>query len=153
MTKSQLIENILAARAAWESALAGLDDDQIIQPAAGGWSLKDIIAHLTWHEREMIGLIQAHALVGSEMWGWPLDERNHAIYLANKDRRLPEVRQEAGQVYALLLQSLETLSDEDLNDPARFPGMPEDWQPWKPIAENTWEHYQDHLADLPARLK
>ena len=153
MTKAQVLGNIRTARATWEAALTSLNDDQITQPGAGGWSIKDIIAHLTWHEREMIGVVQAHALVGSEMWGWPLDERNHAIYLANRDRSLPEVRQEAGQVYALLLQSLETLSDEDLNDPAGFPGMPEDWQPWKLIAENTWEHYQDHLADVQAGHK
>ena len=150
MTKSELLANIRQARADWEAALAQLDDPQILHPGTGGWSLKDVIAHITWHEREMIGVAQAHALVGSEMWGWPLDERNHAIYLSNKDRSLVDVRQEAGQVYPQLLQALDTLSDDELSDPARFPGMPQDWQPWKLIAENTYEHYLDHLADLQA---
>jgi len=150
MTKSELLANIRQARADWEAALAQLDDPQILHPGTGGWSLKDVIAHITWHEREMIGVAQAHALVGSEMWGWPLDERNHAIYLSNKDRSLVDVRQEAGQVYPQLLQVLDTLSDGELSDPACFTGMPQDWQPWKLIAENTYEHYLDHLADLQA---
>lgn len=150
MTKSELLAKIRQARADWETALAQLDDSQLLHPGNGGWSLKDVIAHITWHEREMIGVAQAHALVGSEMWGWPLDERNHAIYLANRDRSLADVRAEAQQVYDSLLRALDLLSDEDLNDPARFPGMSEDWQPWKLIAENTYEHYLDHLADLQA---
>jgi hypothetical protein len=26
--------------------------------------------------------------------------------------------------------------------------MPPDWQPWTIIAQNTYEHYQDHIDDL-----
>ena len=31
--------------------------------------------------------------------------------------------------------------DKDLMDPARFSGMPADWEPWQVIASNTYEHY------------
>jgi hypothetical protein len=150
MNKTQLLENIQNARTAWDAALARLTEAQMLSPAGGGWSVKDVIAHLAWHDREMLGLVQAHALAGSEMWGWPLDERNHAIYLANRDRSLPEIRQEALQICDDLLQSLGALEEEDLHDPARFSGMPPDWQPWELIAENTYEHYQDHLPEILA---
>jgi len=146
MRKDELLRRIRKARARWDSALAGLDDAHLVQPGfAGDWSAKDVIAHIAWHEREMIGLIRARALAGSELWNLPLHQRNDAIYRANRDRPLAEVRREAAAVYAELLDALETLADEDLVDPAHFSGMPADWQPWQVIAGNTFEHYADHL--------
>jgi hypothetical protein len=40
-----------------------------------------------------------------------------------------------------------------LHDPGRFTDMPPDWLPWDLLAQNTYEHYQDHLLDFTARLK
>ncbi len=37
-------------------------------------------------------------------------------------------------------------------DAARFAGMPADWQPWKAIAGNTFEHYRDHGHGVRAWL-
>ena len=151
--KEQFINRIRRSRKAWEKALLLLDDHTLQQPGfSGEWSGKDVIAHITWHEKEMNGLIGAHALVGSELWHLPLDQRNAAIYAENKDRSLDGVRQEARQVYAQLLKLLDTLSEEDLHDPGRFSDMPPDWQPWTLIAENTYEHYDDHLPQALAFL-
>jgi len=146
MRRDELLKRIRDARARWEGALEALDDAALVQPGfAGDWSAKDVIAHIAWHEREMIGMIRARALVGSELWLLRLHERNDAIYRANCDRSSAEVRREAEVVYAGLLEALETLSDQDLVDPGHFPGMPVDWQPWQVIAGNTFEHYLDHL--------
>jgi uncharacterized damage-inducible protein DinB len=118
MNKSELISAISKARAEWEAVISPLDDDKILQAKTqGDWSLKDVIAHLTWHEKEMLGLIRAHALVGSELWNLSLHQRNNLIYLENKDRPLEELRAEVRGVFTDLLQALETLSDVDLNDP------------------------------------
>ena len=76
-TGSQFLEIIQQARAEWNALLEPIDQSKITLPGvAGTWSLKDIIAHITWHEREMVGLIRAHDLVGSELWNLPTDERN-----------------------------------------------------------------------------
>jgi hypothetical protein len=116
--------------------------------AAGEWSIKDIIAHIAWHEREMVGMIQAHALAGSDLWQLPLDQRNAEIFRENKDRPLQDVLEEAPVVYRQFLAAVGTLSDEDVTDPGRFPGMPLDWEPWQVIAGNSYEHYEQHLQDL-----
>jgi uncharacterized damage-inducible protein DinB len=150
MDKAQLLENIRLAHGTLETAIARLDEDHLLAPGPAGWSVKDILAHLAWHAREITGLAQSHILAGSEMWGWLLDERNQAIYLANRDRPLAEVRQEWQSGYAALLQALESLEEVDLHDPARFAGMPLDWQPWELIAENTYLHDRDHLAEIAA---
>ncbi|MFN2216624.1 MAG: hypothetical protein ACK2TS_06740 [Anaerolineales bacterium] len=47
-----------------------------------------------------------------------------------------------------MLKLLQELDETDLNNPAAFEGMPGDWQPWNVIASNTYEHYDDHVADL-----
>jgi hypothetical protein len=102
----------------------------------------------------MLGVLQARALVGSPWWDLPLDQRNQAIYAENQARPLAEVRQEAAQVYEALLKAIEALEEEDLHDPARFPGMPPDWKPWELLANNTYEHYLDHLpANCPAAAR
>ena len=115
-------------------------------------SVKDIIAHITWYEREMTGVIEARALVGSELWSVPLDERNEAIYRENKDRPLAEVLDEARQVHDRLMHQLESLSEQDLQDPGRFAEMPSDWKPWAVIASNTYEHYQHHVLQVSTWL-
>lgn len=146
---SQLIEEIQSAWSAWEKLLAVINPASMSQPGvAGEWSVKDIIAHITWHEQEMVGLVKAHALVGSELWNLPTDERNAAIYEESKDQPLGQVLAESAQVHRQLLGALPSLSDDDLTDPSSFPNMPPDWQPWMIIAQNTYEHYRDHILDV-----
>lgn len=121
-------------------------------PAIDGWSVKDIIAHVVWHEREVVGVLTAKALVGSDLWDLPLAKRNAAIFEQTRDRPLNEVLAEARVIYAQFLEGLQTLTDEDLNDSGRFADMPTEWQPWKLIAENSYEHYHDHRHDIQSWL-
>jgi hypothetical protein len=148
-TLQELINIVKRVRTNWESLVQQIDQEKMTQPGvAGEWSLKDIIAHLTWHEREMVGLIEAHALVGSELWNLPTDERNVAIYEEFKELPLEQVLEESTQIYQQLIEVLPSLTDQDLTNPESFPNMPPDWQPWTIIAQNTYEHYQDHIDDL-----
>ena len=149
LTVQQLIANLHHERVDWEALIAQIDQERFTQPGvAGHWSVKDIIAHITWFEHEMVGLIKAHALVGSELWNLPTDDRNAAIYDSLKDQPLEKVLEESAEVYEELIEVLPTLSDEDLVNPGNFPGMPPDWQPGVIIAQNTYEHYQQHTPDL-----
>lgn len=147
--KEGLIRRVKETRARWDALIAQVDEGVMLEPGASGdWSVKDIIAHITWHEREMVGALQARALVGSDLWLRPLDERNQAIYEEYLDLPLESVRAEAQEVYRALLQEMERLSDEDLHDPGRFADMPADWRPWDLLADNTYRHYQDHYVSL-----
>jgi uncharacterized damage-inducible protein DinB len=148
-TVPQFLETIQHARNKWNALIEPIDKSNMTLPGvAGAWSLKDIIAHITWHERQMVGLIQAHALVGSDLWNLPTDERNAAIYDEVKDLPLEQVLEESAKVYEQLVEVLLSFSDEDLVNPEDFPGMPPDWQPGNIIAQNTFEHYQQHIPDV-----
>ena len=149
MNKSDFISQVCAVRQEFNTLLDSLTADQMLQPGVcGEWSVKDVVAHIAWYEREMISVIEVHALTGSDLWDLPPEQRNDAVYAVNKDRLLRDVLAEAKLVFADLVRLLPTISEADLNDATSFPGMPSDWQPWQVIASNTYEHYTDHLAEI-----
>jgi len=149
MNKTEWLDTLQAERAQWDALLAQVDEARMTQPgAAGEWSVKDVIAHVTWFEREMVGVLRAHALVGSDLWNLPHDQRNAVIYEQNRDRALSEVLAEARAVFDQLLAGMQSLAEEDLHNPRRFADMPADWVPWQVIAGNSYEHYRQHTPGL-----
>ncbi|HZC07879.1 MAG TPA: DinB family protein [Ktedonobacterales bacterium] len=116
----------------------------------GGWSAKAIVAHITWAEREMVGVLQRRALVGSDLWNLSQDERNAAVYAENRERPLDEVLSDARTVFAALRAEIARLSDAEMTDPALIAGMPGGLAPWQLLAGNTWKHYEEHLPALQA---
>ncbi len=138
-------------RAQWEELLTQIDEQRMLQPGATGkWSVKDVIAHVMWGEREVVSLMNTHMMAGSELWNLSNDERNEVMYQQNRERPLQEILSEEQQAYVDLLAAAQTLSDEDLNDPHRFQHMPEEWVPWRLFAGNSFKHYQDHMPALRA---
>jgi uncharacterized damage-inducible protein DinB len=154
MTRSKFLSTLKSDRETWESLLAQFDQDQMTQPfTSENWALKDIIAHVTWYERQMVGVLQARTLVGSDLWDLPHNERNKTIFEENKHRPLNEVKREAQEVYKQLFEVLGTLSDEELVNSRKFSDMPEDWVPWKVIADNSFNHYHQHMPEVQAWLE
>jgi len=144
-----LLDKIRTLHRAWATALADIPEaGWQAQNAIGAWSLKDLLAHLTWFEREIANLIEQRALVGSDLWNLPTGERNHAVYMEHRDLPLEKVQDEARQVQTKLVNAFQTLTDDELNDPSRFAHMPPDWEPWRIIAGSTYFHYYEHLPQL-----
>jgi hypothetical protein len=154
MNKSEFLDALQTAHAEWEAALAQVGEARMNEPGVvGDWTTKDAIAHVTWFEREMVGVLRARALIGSDLWNLPPDQRNAAIFEQNRQRSLSDVLTEAREVFPQLVELAQALDDRDLNDPSRFADMPADWVPWQVIAGNTFEHYRAHVSDLRAWMK
>ena len=149
MDKKTFLATLDAERTEWEHAFTLIEETQMLQPGVQGeWSVKDLVAHVVWYEREMVNLLQRRSLEGgSPLWSHAAVKRNARIDDENRERPLAEVLSEANDIFAELRELLEALSDEDLNDPSRME-MPPEWQPWQVIAENTYEHYRHHRAAL-----
>ena len=131
-----------------------MDDDMMLKPGVEGhWSVKDILAHVVWYEREIVGVLTARAFVGSDLWALPLDERNAGVYEEIRNMTLEEVRAESARVFPQLLEQLEALPEDAYGDPSCFPGMPAEWEPWFIIAGNTFNHYPDHTQSLKQLLE
>lgn len=153
MDKATFLETLHTARAEWEALLAEVGEARMLEPGATGeWTVKDVIAHVMWCEREMVGVCEAHALVGSDFWNLTNEESNAIMVAQYRETPLQDVLVEERQVYDRLLAVLQTLSDEDLNDARRFRDMPVEWVPWQLIAGNASQHYGDHMPPIRAWL-
>lgn len=153
MTKTEFLQRQRDAHADWERLLATIPTSRMLDVVAGGWTVKDVIAHVTWSEREMAGVLKQRALIGSDLWSVSQQERNDAVWEQNRAKSLLDVLSEAGQVYAELTEELERIEDEELNEARYFREMPADWKPWQVIASNTFEHYPEHVAMIRAWLE
>ena len=153
MDKATVLKTLTETRAAWEALLAQIDEEQMQRPGVTGkWSVKDVIAHVSWCAREIAPVLRTHILAGSDLWNLSEDESNEIVYQQNKDRPLYDIINEERQAYTDLLEAVQTLSDEDLTDPHRFKNMPEEWIPWQLIAGNSFNHYKDHMPSIQAWL-
>ena len=149
MEKDEVISRVMTARSRWNDIMARIDNDLMLKPGVeGDWSAKDILAHVMWYEREMVGMLRSRALVGSDLWALPLDERNAGVHEVTKNMTLEEVRAESARVFPELIKQLEALPEDAYGDASCFPGMPAEWEPWFVIAGNSFRHYPDHTESF-----
>ena len=133
----------------WDALLESVPKQRLTERGVeGDWSIKDIVAHVTWYEREMVYLLHERTLAGSEWWNLSIDERNRKIFEENRDRSLEGILDEHQRVHSELMAEVEKLSDQDLNDPSRIAKMPPDWQLWQLLSGNTYTHYADHIQSI-----
>jgi len=149
LTVSELLDLVEETFDAWMYLLESVPENKWEQPGiSGDWSLKDIIAHITWHEEQMVEVMEARALIGSEWWELPTHERNARIYEEYKSAPLQDVLDDATATHQQLVHWIGTLTDAELSDPASFEGMPTDWHFGDILAQNTFQHYGDHAASV-----
>lgn len=153
MTVAELLKQIDDTWTAFQAAIAEVGDERASEAGvAGDWSTRDILAHVTWFEREISDVIAKRSLVGSEWWQLHHDDRNQRIYELNKDRDWSVVRSDADSVHQRLLDAIVTLDDAMLVNPGAFADMPPDWVPHEIVAQNSYEHYRDHTREIKAWL-
>ncbi len=156
MDRRELLANMQAGRSRLDSALAGLRDEQFLAPILnGGWSVKDLLAHLAFWENR-VGAIYLGLVIGDmtnlEGADLSVDALNALVYERNRLTPLAQVRENESWAYQALKRLAAAASEEHLFDPRRFAwthGRPfVDW-----IAGNTYEHYAEHLPVLLAWRK
>lgn len=152
ITKAKLLDELGAARAEWDTLLAEVGEERMTEPgAAGDWSVKDMIAHLTSYSQRFISASEAHfrgelpPLDGTE--GMDFETLNQHYYGLNKDRPLAEVLAESEQVFKRLLEVTELHSEEFLIQPQEFPGAPVPGPLfiWKILEGDVYGHYREHI--------
>jgi uncharacterized damage-inducible protein DinB len=149
---ADVLRLIRLRRGAWEQVLASIPRERMTEIMCGEWSIKDTVAHLTWYDREMVGMLSTRKLAGSEWWDLPQDERNQQIFEQHRYQPLDTVLQEHDQVHRELIAQIERLDDQDLNDPSRIGEMLPGWKLWTLLEGNTWVHYLEHTEAVWAGL-
>lgn len=156
MSKAQLLNEMKDEQAYWEALLSEIGEEHMTQPdVAGGWSIKDIVAHITgWRRRTVARFQAALRRQPTPPTPWPAhlqtdDEINAWIYAANKDRPLSDVLAESRAVFQQLVETLSAFPEAELLDPKRFA-----WLEGEPLSGAAFfSHFHDeHEADMRAWL-
>jgi uncharacterized protein (TIGR03083 family) len=157
ITKAGLLHELRAARAEWDALMAEVGPARMTEPgAAGDWSVKDVMAHLTSYERWFVSASEAHfrgempPLDGTE--GMDFEQRNQFRHQQTRDHSLADVQAESQQMFNRLLEVVEAHSEEFLTQPQQFEGAPGPLLIWKMLEGDGYAHYRDHMRSIRAWL-
>jgi len=157
ITKAGLLHELRAARAEWDDLMAEVGAARMTEPgAAGDWSVKDVMAHLTCYSRWFVHASEAHfrgempPLDGTEGMGF--EQRNQFRHQQTHDHSLADVQAESQQVFSRLLEVVEAHSEEFLTQPQQFDGAPGPLLVWKMLEGDGYEHYRNHMRSIRAWL-
>jgi hypothetical protein len=149
MIKTDLLLNLQNGRRQWHQIWRGIDLFGTSSPRRPGeMSLRDILYHVAWYEREMVNMMKLRSFDGSPWWNLADEERNALIKTEGFTISLLQAWRVEEQAFTDLLAQLQILTDEELEDPRFFKGMPADAQPWEIVASNTYEHYVQHFSSI-----
>jgi len=125
ISKASLLHELRAARAEWEALLAEVGQSRMTElGAAGDWSVKDVMAHLTSYSRWFVNASEAHFRGelpppdGTE--GMDFEQRNLFWHQQGRDLPLAEVQAESQRVFGRLLEVVEAHSEEFLTQPQQL---------------------------------
>ena len=155
MTKAGLIDTLRTRRAEWDAALAQVPEDRMTQPgAAGRWSVKDIITHITSYERWMADrmheVLRGETYVPTELDQLHYEPRYDRIYEIERDRPLEEVLAESRQVFPRLMAAVQAHTEEFLIQPQQFEGAPQPIVVWQMLRSEVYDHYGEHIPSILA---
>jgi uncharacterized protein (TIGR03083 family) len=140
--KQELLHLIRTEHDALDATVAPLAVEQLTAPSlADGWSVKDVLAHITWWEQQMLLKLRGVHMElhrEDEEWAETIKRVNAQVFEDLHARPLPDVLTAYGRSYAEVLAAVEALEEADLAD----------LDLWNHIACDSYEHYAEHLQDL-----
>ena len=156
MNKHEVIEAIVLERAKLLDLLDQLGDDAETRPVTEeGWTAKDVLAHcIHWVGQIAFGLGSAmHPPAWVEAAGDERpsgDEWNRRVVDHYRPMPLAVVRRDFEQVVGAVIERIRRRDDVDYDARANtaFPWIQSDVPVWKAIADETWEHWPEHTAQL-----
>jgi hypothetical protein len=151
MNKADLLSAMRAGHARLEELFASLGDEQMLAARMhGGWSGKDLLAHLGfWEQRmaEYCQMLHSGETPKETVGEYDVDGINAAAFNEHQNQDLDEVRRFERQSFQLLLDQAEKTPEEDLFDPQRFAWLKgATLAAW--IEGNSYGHYEEHQSDL-----
>jgi hypothetical protein len=139
-----LIHKVEAAWTDFHAAYAGLSDDDLLVPGVtGDWSIRDLIAHVTWWDAEAIAHLPTVLAGGtpprySVTYGG-IDAFNAMKTEEKRGLSLDEVRREAEETHRRLVEYLKHVPADRLRGNSKFTHR---------LRLDTYGHYPIHTADI-----
>lgn len=147
VTQSRIDRLIAKVNTAWtdfHEAYAGISDDDLMIPGVcGDWSIRDLIAHVTWWDAEALKHLPLVLESGtpprySVTYGG-IDAFNAMKTQEKRGLSLEEVRREADETHGRLIAYLESVPLDKLTGNSKFTHR---------LRLDTYGHYPIHEADI-----
>lgn len=147
--RDHLIQRLKRAYDDAIKGIEGVDPDQVIY-ADSGWRAKDLIAHITAWEREMLRSLQAYAEDGEyRVPGYTTDDAyNAGAYLQHRDETWAEVRSNWDDVRRGMMAALRDLPAEKVHGEMLFPWGERGLMP--KLIGSAVGHANEHIAHIQA---
>lgn len=154
MTGVRLVSILQKERTQWNTLLAQVSPERmVIAGVEADWSVKDLVAHLTWYEQAVVegarSVLSGGTFTRRRPEGVTLDEQNARILEVSRARPASAILAEADAVFTALVTILVACPQNLLNDPHVL-GLPDDMVPWMGVANNSYAHYRQHEPALRA---
>ena len=144
MTRQQLLKLLDKAWTAFKASYAGLSDSQLTEPdVTGHWSVKDIIAHVTWWEEEALTHLPLILKGGrpprySLQYGG-IDAFNAQMTEQKRDLSLSDVLRQLDETHRRLIDYVQSAPEEQFTRETRFR---------RRLRLDTYSHYPKHAKAI-----
>ena len=144
MSKEQLLKRLDKAWQAFQQSYAGLSDAELLVPGVtGAWSIKDIIAHVSWWEEEALKHLPLILAGGrpprySVTYGG-IDAFNARMTEQKKDLSLAEVLRRRDDIHRRLIALIRSAPEIQTTGETRFR---------RRLRLDTYGHYPKHARAI-----
>lgn len=152
MNKTELLEALETGRENFLELLEDMDDDAMLYKGSQeDWSVKDILAHLTRWEAELVKLLwqlrQGVQPTTLHFSNTPVDEINAQWLQEDQARPLDRILADFHGVRNQTLRRVESFSDSQLMDKGKYPWL-KGKALWELIANDSYEHEAEHMPQI-----
>lgn len=152
MTKTRLLELLRAKRAEWDAVIDSIPQSLMTESGvAGEWSVKDMIAHLTYFERwygdRMDEQLHGIPYTPTEFDRMDFDQRNEIMFQKYRDVPLLDILSESKRAFQKLMAGVQAHTEAFLIEPQRFGDAP----PiiiWQMLRGDVYDHYGHHIESI-----
>ena len=157
MDRTELLQRVRAGRIEWADLIECVPHDRRLELIwTGGWNLRDLVAHMGFHEAAVEEFIRMSRWPPEEpgLEGATTNSRNDWFQERIRDLPFEDARNAADAVHERLVDAIAALTDDEYLDRDRN-GTPAAEEP-RPIsiivANNTFHHYAEHAIEIRAWL-
>jgi hypothetical protein len=144
MNRQQLLQKLDKAWAEFKESYVGLSDSRLTEPGVmGDWSVKDILAHVTWWEEEALKHLPLIIKEGrpprySTQYGG-IDAFNALMTERRQDLSLADVLQQQDETHRQLIEYIHSVPEEQFTRDTRFRHR---------LRLDTYSHYPKHAKAI-----
>lgn len=155
--KQALLDELISTRAEWDELVSQLAKaGQTNVPLTGVWTLKDIVAHLTFWETRPVKWFEAAARgttpePSPAQRDWGEAQINEWIYEQNRGRSLEDVLAVSRETHDAVVNAVRAMAEEELFE--REYSWLGDASLAESVPGNSYEHYRDHINMIRVTLE